>query len=481
MAYKSLHEFIKRLEEEGELKRIKKRVSNVLEITEITDRVCKNNGPALLFEQVEDYNIPVVTNMFGSMKRLAIALEVKDIEDISRRIEEIIKFELPNSFIGKFKLIPKFFQLASIMPKKVNYGYCKEVINKTSPDITSFPVLKCWPEDGGQFLTLPIVITEHPETKIRNVGMYRMQVYDSKTLGIHWHTHKDGAKHYKLWCKKNKKMPVAVCLGSDPAVIYSATLPLPEDFDELIFAGFLRNEPVELVRCETIDLSVPANSEIVIEGYVEPNELRLEGPFGDHTGYYSPKDKYPVFHITCITHRKQPIYPATITGKPPMEDCYLGKATVRILLPLIKLILPEIVDINLPQEGVFHNLAIVSIKKSYPLQAKKVMHSLWGLGQFMFTKTIIVVDDDVDVHNIKEVIWRVGNNIDPKRDIVFVEGPVDELNHAVAIKNFGSKMGIDATKKWKEEGYNREWPKEVKMSEEIKKKIDNIWQELWAE
>ncbi len=480
MAYKSLHEFIEELERVGELKRIGIKVNPILEITEITDRVCKNHGPALLFEQVDGYSIPVLTNTFGSMKRMALSLGVEDINKIVTEIGNLINTAIPDTLIDKLKLIPKVSQFASFIPKKVSTGFCKEVIKKDNPSLDFFPILKCWPEDGGRFLTLPIVITKNPKTDIRNLGMYRMQVYNSKTTGMHWHPHKVGAKHFQLYKELGEKMPVAVCLGGDPAITYSATAPLPDDIDELMFAGFLRKKSVEIVSCETINLQIPANSEIVLEGYVDPTEdLCVEGPFGDHTGYYSLQDKYPVFHITCITHRKNLIYPATIVGKPPMEDCFMAKATERIFLPLIKLIFPEIIDINLPIEGVFHNLAFVSIKKSYPGHAKKVMHGLWGLGQLMFTKIIVVLDEDVDVQNLQEVIWRVGNNIDPLRDFVFVQGPVDTLDHAAPYPGLGSKVGIDATRKFKEEGFMREWPQDIKMSKEVKKKIDNIWQELF--
>jgi len=479
MAYKSLHEFIDELERKGELKRIGTKVSAILEITEITDRVCKNQGPALLFEQVDDYSIPVLTNAFGSMKRMALALGVEDINQVVTEIENIITTPIPYSLIDKFKLIPKISQFASFIPKKVSSGLCKEIINKDNPSLDFLPILKCWPNDAGRFFTLPIVITKNPKTGICNLGMYRMQVYDSKTTGMHWHPHKVGAKHFQLYKELGEKMPVAVCLGGDPAIIYAATAPLPEDIDEMIFAGFLRKKPVEIISCETINLQIPANSEIVLEGYVDPSEdLRLEGPFGDHTGYYSLQDKFPVFHITCITHRKNPVYPATIVGKPPMEDCFMAKATERIFLPLIKLIFPEIKDINLPIEGVFHNLAFVSIKKTYPGHAKKVMHGLWGLGQLMFTKIIVILDEDVDVQNLQEVIWRIGNNIDPERDFVFVQGPVDILDHAAPYSGLGSKVGIDATRKFKEEGFMRKWPEEIKMSKEVKKRIDSIWHEL---
>jgi 4-hydroxy-3-polyprenylbenzoate decarboxylase len=362
----------------------------------------------------------------------------------------------------------------------VKRGPCKDIVLK-DPSLDMLPVLKCWPEDGGRFITLPLVFTQDPHRGARNVGIYRMQVFDSKTTALHWHPQKGGAEHFRLWQQLGKRMPVAVALGADPATIYSASAPLPQGLDELLFAGFLRREPVEIVECETIPLEVPAHSEIVIEGYVEPHETRLEGPFGDHTGYYSPADYYPVFHVTCITHRQGAIYPATVVGRPPMEDCYMAKATERIFLPLIKWQLPEIVDINLPVEGVFHNLAFVSIRKSYPGQARKVMSAIWGLGQMMFTKIIVVFDEWVNVHNMGEVLWRLGNNVDPKRDVLFSEGPVDVLNHASPEPNFGSKMGIDATRKLPEEGHSRQWPDDIKMSQEIMDLVSARWQEYGLE
>ena len=478
MPYDNLHEYIDKLDRLGELKRITETIDPELEITEITNRVHKNCGPALLFEKVKGSRMPVITNAFGTMKRMCMALGVDDLEDIANEIRDIIKIEAPSSFIGKLSLLPKLAKLASFLPKEVNNGICKEVIIKDNPDLGILPVLKCWPGDGGRFITLPMVFTKNPETGTRNVGMYRMQVFDHNTTGMHWHTHKVGAEHYKMYCKQKMRMPVAVALGGDPAIIYSATAPLPAEFDEMLFAGFLRKKGVEMVRCETIPLQVPASSEIVLEGYVEPGEKRTEGPFGDHTGYYSMKDDYPVFHLTCITHRKDAIYPATIVGKPPMEDYFLGKATERIFLPILQFQFPEIIDINLPIEGIFHNIAIVSIRKSYPAHAKKVMMGLWGLGQMMFTKIIIVVDEDVHVQNLSEVTWRVGNNIDPKRDTIFVEGPVDALDHASSSPFIGSKVGIDATRKLPEEGYTREWPPDIKMSQEVIDKINALWNKL---
>ncbi len=480
MAYRDLNEFISDLEKKGELLHIKEPVSPYLEITEITDRVCKEHGPALLFENVRGYNIPVLTNAFGSYRRMCLALGVNRLEEIGEEIDNFFQAEAPDSLIKKLKLIPKLKRLSNVFPKLVKKAPCQEVVLMDKDvDLGKFPILHCWPKDGGPFITLPLVFTKHPITGVRNVGMYRLQVYDKNTTGMHWHPHKGGAQHYRVSERLGKRLEVAVAIGPDPATTYAATAPLPEDMDEILFSGFIRNEPVEMVKCITIDHEVPAHSQIILEGYVEPYERRLEGPFGDHTGYYSLPDEYPVFHITCITHRKDLIYPATIVGRPPMEDCYMAKATERIFLPLIKKQLPEIVDINLPIEGVFHNLALVSIDKRYPGHAKKVMHALWGLGQMMFTKIIIVFDKEVDVQNISEALWRLGNNIDPKRDIVFSEGPVDALDHAAPQPLFGSKMGIDATRKWKEEGFKRQWPDVIEMDKEIKEKIDHLWKKLF--
>ncbi|MBO8169533.1 MAG: menaquinone biosynthesis decarboxylase [Thermoanaerobacteraceae bacterium] len=481
MAFRDLQHFIQVLEERGELKRIKTPVSRELEITEITDRVSKAYGPALLFENVEGYDMPVLTNAFGSYERMCLALGVEDLDDIGAEILSFLQPpEVPTSMLDKLKALPKVAQLANFMPKVVKKGICQEVVH-TEPNLDILPVLKCWPQDGGPFITLPMVFTKDPETGKRNVGMYRMQVFDGRTTGMHWHMHKHGAEHYRANKRRNQRMEVAVALGGDPAITYAATAPLPKDVDEMFFAGFLRKEPVELVKCKTVDIEVPARAEIIIEGYVNPDELRVEGPFGDHTGYYSLADKYPVFHVTCITHRKNPVYPATIVGKPPMEDCYMGKATERIFLPLLKMQLPEIVDMNLPLEGVFHNCAIVSIKKSYPGHAKKVMHALWGMGQMMFTKLIIVVDETVDVQNLSEVMWKVFNNIDARRDITIVDGPLDVLDHASPLPNYGHKMGIDATKKWPSEGHTREWPDDIVMTDEIKALVDRKWQDYGIE
>ena len=479
MAYKDLKEFIDRLEAAGELKRISTPLNPELEVTEVADRAMKLGGPALLIEQPVGSDIPVLINAFGSKRRMAMALGVEDIDEIASRIEDLIKMEVPKGLIGKLKMLPSLAKLSASFPKSVGSGPCQEVVLKgKDASLDKFPILKCWPGDGGRFITLPVVFTKDPETGTRNVGMYRMHVYDSHTTGMHWHAHKVGARHYAGYERLGRRMEVAVALGGDPAITYSATAPLPEDIDEMIFAGFIRQKPVEMVKCVSIDLEVPSESEIVREGYVEPGERRTEGPFGDHTGYYSLADEYPVFHVTAITHKKSPIYPATIVGRPPMEDCWLAKATERIFLPLMKAQMPEIVDMNLPVEGVFHNVAIVSIQKRYPGHARKVMHALWGMGQASFTKVIVVVDENVDVQNMGEVLWRIGNNIDPKRDVCFVEGPVDVLNHASPVPNFGSKMGIDATKKLPEEGMPREWPPDIEMHPAVKAKIDGIWKDL---
>jgi 4-hydroxy-3-polyprenylbenzoate decarboxylase len=481
MAYASLREFIKRLEDAGELIRITKQLSSELELTEVCDRVCKGAGSnrALLFENVDSGEFPVLMNAFGSKKRMAWALGVEDVEEIAARISDLTKTVPPEGLVDKAKMLMKLYEISQYPPNKVQTGPVKEVIDK-EPDLDKLPILKCWPDDGGRFITLPCVFTKDDEGR-RNVGMYRMQVYDSKTTGMHWHLHKGGRAHYLLHSEKGKRMEVAVSLGGDPATTYSATAPLPHGLDEMLFAGFLRGKGVDLVKCETVDLEVPANAEFILEGYVEPEEVKREGPFGDHTGYYSLADDYPVFHLTCITRRKDAIYPATIVGKPPMEDCFMGKATERIFLPLIQLQYPEILDINLPIEGVFHNLCFVRIKKRYPGHARKVMHAIWGMGQMMFTKLIAVFDEDVDIQDLSEVLWRLGNNISADRDLEIVKGPLDILDHASPYPNFGAKLGIDATKKWPEEGHNREWPDAIEMSPDVKKRIDEMWGELGIE
>ncbi len=484
MPHKDLQAFVKELEKKDQLKRIDALLDANLEIAEVTDRVSKGFGPALLFTNVQGANeqqsrFPVLTNAFGSYERMNLALEVESLDAIADSVHDFLEIEKPDSMIKKLRLIPKLRRMANIFPKEVQKAPCQEkVLLGDEVDLNIMPVLTTWPEDAGPFITLPLVITKNPETGIRNVGMYRMQVFDRRTTGMHWHRHKGGAYHYHLAEKRGQRLEVAVALGPDPAVTYAATAPLPDELDELLFAGFLRKAPVELVRCKTVDLEVPANSQFVLEGYVEPGERRREGPFGDHTGYYSLADDYPVFHVTALTHREDAIYPATLVGPPPMEDCYMGKATERIFLPLIKKQLPEVQDMNLPLEGVFHNFCFVSIEKRYPGQTRKLMYALWGLGQMMFTKIIVVVDKEVNVQNVSEVLWRIGNNVDPRRDLVVVEGPLDALDHASPQAFYGGKLGIDATKKGPEDGHFREWPDSLAMDPETKARVDAIWPKL---
>ncbi|MFN3505136.1 MAG: menaquinone biosynthesis decarboxylase [Caldimicrobium sp.] len=475
MPINSLQEFIALLEKEGELLRIKEEISTELEISALTDRIVKRGGPALFFEKVKGHKIPVVTNLFGSYKRLSLAFGVKSLEDLIKKIEEFIEIKQVEGFLDKLKFLPKLWQAKNVFPKRVEKAPCQEIVlTGDKVDLFKLPILKCWPGDAGPFITLPCVITKDPETGERNMGMYRMQVYEKNTTGMHWQMHKVGAKHYQKAELRGEKLPVAVSLGPEPAVIYAATAPLPEDVDELLLAGFLKGAPVELVPCKTVPLEVPAQSQIVLEGYVNPGERRIEGPFGDHTGFYTPPKPFPVFHVTAITMRKDAIYPATVVGKPPQEDCYLGKLTERLFLPLIKKVLPEVVDLNLPWEGVFHNLAFVSIDKRYPGHAFKVAHALWGLGQLMFTKIVVVFDKEVNVQDLREALFYLCANVDPARDILITKGPIDELDHASLAVGFGGKMCIDATKKWREEGHNREWPEVPSYPEEVLKKIEKL-------
>ena len=479
MAFRSLREFITFLESKGQLRRIKAEVQCELEITEIADRVAKQQGPALLFENVAGYNIPVVANLFGSTSRISWALDAESLDHLEKKVASLLNLAqgpMPTSMMDKFKILGDLAKLSGCMPKTVSKAPCQEVVlTGEHASLDAFPILKCWPGDAGRFITLPLVITADPITGKRNVGMYRMQVYDRQTTGMHWHLHKTGADHFRKAREKRSRLPVAVALGADPATIYAATAPLPPHLDEFMFAGFMRGEGVELVRARTVDLDVPAHSEIVLEGYVDPDERRMEGPFGDHTGYYSPADEYPVFHLTCVTHRSQPIYPATVVGKPPMEDYYIGKATERLFLPLIRMILPEVVDINMPAEGVFQNLVIVAIDKTYPGQAHKVMHAIWGMMQMMRPKMIVVVDRTVPPQDLSQVLWRVANNVDPRRDVVIADGPLDDLDHSAPQPRFGSKMGVDATAKLPEEGHPRPWPPDAVMSEEVKRLVSQKW------
>lgn len=479
MPYKDLQEFLKHLDRKGELKRIDAELDPYLEIAEVTDRVSKKFGPALLFEKTKGSKFPVLTNMYGSYERMNMALDAENLDALGEKIHEYLEIERPDGIIKKLQMIPKLSKLTNIFPDHVKKGCCQDVVyTGDQVDLSIMPVLTTWPGDAGPFITLPVVFTKNPETGVRNAGMYRMQVYDKNTTGMHWHRHKGGAYHYHLAEKLNKRLEVAVAIGPDPAVTYAATAPIPDEIDEMLFAGFLRNQPVELVKCKTVDLEVPATSQFVLEGYVDPGERRREGPFGDHTGYYSLADNYPVFHVTALTHRHDAIYPATLVGPPPMEDCFMGKATERLFLPLIKKQLPEIVDMNLPLEGVFHNLCFVSIDKRYPGQARKVMYALWGMGQMMFTKIIVVVDKNINVQNVSEVLWRIGNNVDPRRDVAILDGPLDALDHASPLAFYGGKMGIDATKKGPEDGHHREWPDTLHMDEGVKAKIDGLWKNL---
>ncbi len=486
MAYKNLRDFITRLERERELKRVRIPVDVDLEIAEVTDRASKAGGPALLFEKASSarenkvYSAPVLMNAFGTRRRLELALDVDSLDAVARRVEELLEIKPPEGLLDKVRMLPRLAELGSFLPKMVKGGPVKEVICRESFSLSEFPILQCWPQDGGRFITFPMVITRSPKNGRRNVGCYRLQVFDGTATGMHWQVHKGGAEHFRWLDRqgKGRRMDVAVAVGADPATMLCPVFPLPEDLDEFMFAGFLRQEPVELVHCETVDLEVPAHAEIVLEGFVDLDDIRTEGPFGDHTGFYSLEDRFPAFHITCVTHRRDPVYVSTLVGPPPMEDYWMGHAVERIFLPLIRKQFPEIVDMHMPAEGVFHNLMIVAIRKSYPGHARKVMNSIWGLPGAMFTKCIVVVDHDVDVQNIREVAWKALNHIDPERDIQFVLGPVDQLEHASRLSCFGSKMGVDATRKWPTEGFSRPWPDEVKMDERTKKRVDELWEKL---
>ena len=534
MAYNDLRDWIKQLEKAGELNRITAEIDPVLEMAEIADRTAKlgrgtakAGGPALLFENVKGHpGARVLMNQFGSERRMKMALETDSLDAIADRIRALIKPEMPNSFMDKLKMLPMLAEVGSFFPKVVapKDAACKQVIHRgDAVNLLDLPILKTWPQDGGRFITLPCVITRDPRSSggqpgKRNVGMYRMQIFDGKTTGMHWQRQKVAAEHMRDRLRKatpdsaarvdlmaltaggtvaarsldtlhattltkirGDRMEVAVAIGTDPATTFSAIVPAPPDVEEYLIAGFLRQKPLELVKAETVDLEVPAHAEYILEGYVQLGELRTEGPFGDHTGFYTMQDDYPVFHITCITHRKDPIYAATIVGKPPMEDAWMGKAVERIFLPLMQLTLPEIVDVNLPPDGVFHNLMIVSIRKSYAGHARKVMSGIWAMGQAMFTKCIIVVDEDCDVQDLAEVTLRTANNIDPERDIQFTLGPVDSLDHASRLPNYGSKMGIDATRKWTAEGFTRPWPSMLTMDESVKARVDALWKKLGIE
>jgi len=488
MAYRSFRHFLETLEQAGELTRVSDPVDTDLLITEWADREMKSpgGGKALLFEQpVVDGQVskfPVAINTMGSRKRIAMALGRESIDEVAQEIQLILKAKPPTDLREGFALLKQGIHLLHARPKQVRDAPCQEIIHKIESDagraddfsLRHLPILKCWPKDGGRFITLPNVHTRDPETGARNVGVYRMQIFDERTTAMHWQVHKVGARHGKRYYERNEPMPVAVALGGDPALSFSATAPLPDGLDEILFAGFLRRKSIEMVKCKTIDLEVPAGVDLVLEGYVQPGEMRPEGPFGDHTGYYTAVEDYPVFHLTAITHRRDAVYPTTIVGIPPMEDFYIGDAVVRIFLPVFKMNFPELVDMTLPAEGVFHNLVIVSIRKQYPYQAFKVMHGLWGMGQMMFSKYIVVVDEDCDVHNTSEVLFRLCANTDPGRDTTVIKNPSDSLDHAPTEQNIGSHMGFDATHKLPGENYHRQWPELLKMTDEAKALVDAL-------
>ena len=488
MAYRSFRHFLETLEQAGELTRVSDPVDTDLLITEWADREMKSSGggKALLFEQpVVDGQVskfPVAINTMGSRKRIAMALGRESIDEIAQEIQLILKAKPPTDLREGFALLKQGIHLLHARPKQVRDAPCQEIIHKSESDagraddfsLRHLPILKCWPKDGGRFITLPNVHTRDPETGARNVGVYRMQIFDERTTAMHWQVHKVGARHGKRYYERNEPMPVAVALGGDPALSFSATAPLPDGLDEILFAGFLRRKSIEMVKCKTIDLEVPADVDLVLEGYVQPGEMRPEGPFGDHTGYYTAVEDYPVFHLTAITHRRDAVYPTTIVGIPPMEDFYIGDAVVRIFLPVFKMNFPELVDMTLPAEGVFHNLVFVSIRKQYPYQAFKVMHGLWGMGQMMFSKYIVVVDEDCDVHNTSEVLFRLCANTDPGRDTTVIKNPSDSLDHAPTEQNIGSHMGFDATRKLPGENYHRQWPELLKMTDEAKALVDAL-------
>jgi len=488
MAIDSLREFIAEIERIGELVRVREPVSTRLEIAEIADRCMKSpaGGPALWFEKpvLEDGRvsaIPVAINLFGSMRRICLALGVQRLDEIGGRIAELLALKVPEGLFGKLAMLPKLAEMAKFPPKtRGGRPACQEVVLEgDAVDLAQIPFLVTWPEDGGRYLTLPLVITEDPARGIRNVGMYRVQVLGRNELAMHWQRHKVGAAHWREMAERGERMPVVIALGGDPASIYSGSAPLPPTIDEFLFAGFLRTSPVELAKALSCDLMVPAEAEIVLEGYIDPAEpLVLEGPFGDHTGFYSLADYYPKVHVTHLTMRRQPVYPATLVGRPPMEDYYLGHATERIFLPLLKLTVPEIVDYHMPAPGIFHNLVFVSIDKQYPGQAYKVMNALWGQGLMSLAKVIVVLDKEVNVQDPDEAWWVALNHIDPERDVRFTMGPIDVLDHASRAFTYGSKMGIDATRKWPEEGFAREWPRRIEMDAGTKSRVDEMWGKL---
>jgi 4-hydroxy-3-polyprenylbenzoate decarboxylase len=500
MPFADLRSFIEELERQGQLKRITTEVDPVLEITEIADRVSKLpaagdapppetdpvhggcGGHALLFENVRGSSVPVGINLYGSYERMRLALGCESFEALAERVQQLVKPELPTTLIEKLKKLPDLVKLAGFSPKVVKKrALCQEVVHTDDANLLDLPIIQCWPEDGGRYITFAGIYTKDPETGHRNVGMYRVQVFEPKMTAMHWHVHHDGPRHHRKWKAKGERMPLAIVFGGESVLPYAATCPLPPDVSELLFAGFLNRGGIELVRCETIDMEVPANAEIVIEGYVEPEETIVEGPFGDHTGYYSLPDRYPVFRVTAITHRRDPIYPTTIVGMPPQEDYYLGKVTERIFLPLLQMLIPDIIDYSLPMFGSFHNCVFVKIAKYYPYQARNVMSSIWGAGQMMFAKMIVVVDEEVNVHDEQDVLFHMGANVDWRRDTVIVDGPVDILDHAAPFEGAGGKIGIDATRKIPGEGTVRGWPGRIVMSDSIKNLVTRRWSEYGLE
>lgn len=467
------------LEKIDQLRRIKTRVSVDLEIAEILRRVMyKNEGPAVLFENVEGYKIPVLGNAFGSLRRLKIALDMENFEEIGERMSALTRLKIPQGLLNKFKMLPKLSEIADYGPKSVNSGPITEVIETSNPSLDILPIIKSFPKDSGRFITFGITVTKNPETQIRNMGVYRLQVIDSKKAIMHWQIHKRGALHYEMNKENSQKTEVAIVIGADPATVFSAVAPVPEGLDKFLFAGITRKNGIDLVKCRTIDVEVPATAEIVLEGYVDPSELNVEGPFGDHTGYYTPPEPFPTFTLTGIMMRKNPIYLTTVVGKPILEDAYIGKVIERSFLPLVRLFQPEVVDFSMPPAGWFQGLAIVSIKKRYPGQAKKVMMGLWGMGQLSLTKILIAVDQDVNVHDMNDVIWAVTTRADPKRDTMLIDNaPTDTLDPASPLLNLGSKMGIDATKKMKEEGYERPIQEEAVPNESTVSLVTKKWNE----
>ncbi len=475
--FRSLGEFLARLEAQGDLVRISRPVSRDLEITEVTQRVLRADGPALLFERVPGAAMPVVTNLMGSLRRIALALDAERVDAVAERIARLVQLRPPAGLVGAVRdlsgTIDTLSTLRALAPRRVRSGPVQEVEEPTV-DLDRLPILKCWPKDGGRTITFPVVVTADPETGATHAGIYRLQQYGPDTLGMHFQVHRVGASNYRKWAARGERMPVAAVIGADPATVFSGLAPVPEGVSNFAFAGFLRSEPVELVRARSVDLEVPAQAEIVLEGYVDPAERRIEGPFGDHTGYYSAPEPFPVFHVVRITHRERPVYLATVTGKPPTEDAVLGKAVERIFLPVVRLVLPEVVDLDLPEAGLFINVGIVAIRKSYPDHPRKVMHALWGLGQMMFVRYLIVVDADVDVHDLSEVLYRVGLQADPARDLELVQGPVDQLSISNPVPNLGGKVGIDATRKGPEDGFPRPWPEEIRSDAAAARAADEV-------